>query len=185
MATRCYIGVDPGLKGGIAAVDQDGNFVMAIPMPVTEAAKGKEVDVATLVAFLRGVHDDGLPALAAIEVVHAMPKQGVTSVFTFGSMYGEVRGVLKTLGVPIEHVLPTAWKKVVLHGTQKDKDAAVAFVRRRFPAASLRATPRCTTDHDGMADAICIAEWGRRTFLGLREAPEAKPRKKGVRRVQA
>jgi hypothetical protein len=34
--------------------------------------------------------------------------------------------------------------------------------RRLFPGVSLRATPRCTTDHDGMAEALLIAEYARR-----------------------
>jgi hypothetical protein len=39
------------------------------------------------------------PDCAWIERVHALPKQGVTSSFSFGLAYGLARGVLMGLGV--------------------------------------------------------------------------------------
>jgi crossover junction endodeoxyribonuclease RuvC len=60
---------------------------------------------------------------------------------------------------PLEYVRPQAWKKKVLAGTSKDKEAAIAFVRARFPGAPLT-LPRCRTPHDGMADAVCIGYYG-------------------------
>ena len=73
---------------------------------------------------------------------------------------GDLLGILEALGIPYRLVTPQAWKKTVLAGTTKDKSAAVQFCRRAFPGVSL--TPgRKRVPHDGMADALCLAEYGR------------------------
>jgi crossover junction endodeoxyribonuclease RuvC len=103
--------------------------------------------------------------LAAVERVGPMPRQGVVSTFTFGRGFGEVLGALKALGVPLELPLPSAWKRDVLAGTDMGK-AAVGYVKRRFPAANLLPTPRSKKASDGIAEAVCLAEFGRRSLTG-------------------
>jgi Holliday junction resolvasome RuvABC endonuclease subunit len=161
------IGVDPGFSGALAVLTLSGEVVLVAAMPVTKVAKGSELDTQTLIGLIDGVRKTHPIRLATIEKVHAMPKQGVTSVFTFGKAYGEILGVLKTLGVPVELVTPQRWQKEILHGTAgKSKEDSIAFARRRFPHTSLKATARSTKDHDGISDALAIAEWGRRQIAG-------------------
>lgn len=106
----------------------------------------------------------GDTAIAVMEKVGAMPKQGVVSTFRFGQGYGTILGVLGALGIRCELVTPQRWKAAILAGTARDKAAAIAWCRRAYPGVPLRRTERCTTDHDGMADALCLAEYGRRSF---------------------
>lgn len=146
------IGIDPGQTGGIAYIDHASGQSHAMPMPVM----GKDIDGHELANALRGLTIDTV----ILEKVHAMPKQGVSSTFKFGMGFGLVIGVCEALGIPYRLVTPQAWKKTVLAGTAKDKDAAVAFVRRAYPSIDL--TPgRKRVPHDGMADAVCLAEYGR------------------------
>ncbi len=70
------------------------------------------------------------------------------------------------LRIPHLAVTPQAWKKAVLAGTARDKAAAIAFATRRFPGVPLLATPRSRTPHDGVADAVCLAEYARRLVAG-------------------
>ena len=145
------VGIDPGQTGGIAGIQPTGGCV-ARPMPVT----GKDIDGHAIAAELRAL----APEVVILEKVHAMPKQGVSSTFKFGMGFGLVIGVCEALGIPYRLVTPQSWKKVVLAGTAKDKDAAISFVRRAYPAVDL--TPgRKRVPHDGMADAVCLAEYGR------------------------
>ena len=145
------IGIDPGQSGGISYIAPTGG-AGGRPMPLT----GKEIDGHGVAAMLREL----CPSVVIIEKVHAMPKQGVSSTFKFGMGYGLVIGVCEALGIPYRLVTPQAWKKVVLAGTTKDKDAAVSFVRRAYPGVDL--TPgKKRVAHDGIADAVCIAEYGR------------------------
>ena len=120
---------------------------------------GKELDLPTLAAIIRSA----APELAVIEKVHSMPGQGVSSTFSFGTGYGQLQGLLAGLGIPFELVTPQAWKKVVLAGTAKDKDAAIAYCRRAFPEVPL-IMPRCRTPHDGIADALCLLQFGVRNY---------------------
>ena len=152
-----WVGIDPGATGGVAVLSKDR--AEAIPMP-TVAGEIWILEIARLLKELS-------PGLVVLEKAQPMRKggrvQGVTSAFTYGMGFGAIRGMLETLEIPHRLVTPQAWKKVVLAGTAKDKDAAINFVRRAYPAIDL--TPgRKRVPHDGMADAVCIAEYGRVTL---------------------
>lgn len=155
-----YLGFDPGLSGGWAAIPDQGPVKAGI-MPVS----GDQIDARALGIFVWGEvlkHDSAV--VACVELVGAMPKQGLSSTFKFGKGYGTILGVLGALGVRTELVTPQKWKSVVLAGTAKDKDAAIAWCRRAYPSVNLLATERSRVPHDGIADAVAICEYGRRTF---------------------
>lgn len=117
---------------------------------------GKEINARQIATWLKIAH----PTFCVIEQAQAMPKQGVTSMFNYGRGYGKLLGVLEALGVPHETVRPTAWKKVVLAGTKKDKDAAIEHVMRAYPGIPL-VWGRRKVPHDGIADAACLAEYAK------------------------
>jgi crossover junction endodeoxyribonuclease RuvC len=147
------ISFDPGKKGGIATHHK--GITNVYPMPLA----GKVLDLASIATIIKNASPD----IAVIEKVGGMPGQGVASTFTFGTGYGQIQGLLAGLGIPFELVTPQAWKKLVLAGTTKDKDAAIAYCRRAFPHIPL-VMPRCRTPHDGIADALCIMQFGLRNF---------------------
>lgn len=153
------LGIDPGLTGGYALLD-DGRAVLE-PFPLA----GGEVDLAELAIDWRSLEPD----FAVLELVGAMPQQGLSSTFTFGRRVGEIRGVLAALGLRYYEVRPQAWKKVVLAGTAKDKAAVVAWARRAYPGARL-VLPGCRVAHHGLADALALAEFGRLNFATPRSA---------------
>lgn len=153
------VGIDPGLRGGVAALDPAGTVVGVWPMPVT----GGEVHAAGLADLLRSLrcldqHQD--VGGVALERVSAMPKQGVSSTFTFGTGWGMVRGVCAALGIPVFLVPPIVWKKRVLLGLPHDKDGTLRFCANRWPCTDLVLSGR-RKPHDGIADALCLAEYGR------------------------
>lgn len=150
------LGIDPGLGGALALLSSESGFVAACPMPLV----GGELDYPAIADFLR----DFDPDLVVMERVHSHPKQGVASTFKFGEGFGGIRGVCGALGFRLELALPTTWKAAVLAGTAKDKAAAVAYVRRAFPDAPLFVSARSRVPHTGIADALCLAAYGLRTF---------------------
>ena len=144
------VGIDPGISGGIACLSPDG--AEAEPMPLV----GTEIDAGYLADWLI----TRSPALVVVEKVGAMPGNGSVSMFKFGTGFGQILGVLEALKLSHYRVTPQAWKKAVLAGTSRDKTAAIEYVHRRYPDVCL--TPgRKRTPHDGMADALCLAEYGR------------------------
>lgn len=165
---RIVIGFDPGHKGGIAIL-RPGREPWVYPMPIM----GKEIDWQGVTQHIRLLsHRNGsgevIPYCAFVERCHSMPKQGVASTFKFGTAYGGILGILGALGIPTQLVSPSAWKKVILAGTAKDKPAAIAYCRRRWPSVSL-IPEGCRKAHDGMADALCIAAYGETVLNGTRE----------------
>ena len=145
------IGIDPGMKGGIAILDTEANKMRAIPTPLI----GKEIDY-------RKIYDEFMfyePSIIVVEKVHAMPKQGVTSMFNFGLGYGAIVALATVSTARLVLVTPQMWKKHILAGTNKDKDAAIQFCNHTYPNVNL-ILPRCRNAHDGMADAICLAHYG-------------------------
>lgn len=154
-----YIGFDPGLHGGIAVIGHPIEGTQARIMPVS----GGEIDARTIGALICDIAYPGHNIVAVVEKVGAMPKQGVSSTFKFGKGYGTILGALGALGTRTELVTPQAWKKVILAGMGHEKADAIAWCRRAYPAVEL-VPPGCRVPHDGMADALCLAEYGRRAF---------------------
>jgi crossover junction endodeoxyribonuclease RuvC len=153
MNNKRIMAIDPGMGGGIAFIDTKTNLTWAAPIPVL----GKQIDLADLAGQISYCK----PHLIVLEKVHSMPGQGVASMFTFGKGYGSLLGIAAALRISCEEVTPQKWKGVVLSGTAKDKDAAIAYCRRVFPDIKL-VQPGCRVAHTGVADALCLLEYARR-----------------------
>lgn len=150
-----YIGIDPGKNGGIAVLHvlKNNQFV---------STSTYVFDETTLINILDEVKN--YCCKCTLEHVHAMPKQGVSSTFNFGMNFGFIQGVLKAYGIPYELVTPQKWKKEF--SCTSDKNTSIEVCKRLFPNVNLKATDRCKKDHDGMAEALLIAEYGRRHYNG-------------------
>lgn len=171
-----YIGIDPGLDGALAYIKYCGDHlqphVAVVDTPTVTVKKSngrnkREYDLAAMVKTLIGVvgadmtrASHGVAAHAVIEKVHAMPGQGVTSMFSMGYGCGLWEGLLAGLGVRYERVAPQRWQKVMLADEGKGKDAARLQAQRIWPKyADLFARKK---DH-GRADGALMAEYARRT----------------------
>ena len=108
------LGVDPGKTGAVALL-VDGRLVGAADMPVAGKIVSGHLLYQTVRGLLRHPLAPVVPAAyaAVIEDVHAMPSQGVTSMFSFGRSLGVVEGVLAGNGWPVHYVAPTRWKKAL------------------------------------------------------------------------
>ena len=92
-----FIGIDPGISGGVCAIEGLGYTVCKCPDTVA--------DMAEVLRPYRERKD----AMVAIESVHSMPGQGVASTFKFGKNFGEWLGILATLKIPYYLVTPYKW----------------------------------------------------------------------------
>lgn len=149
-----YIGIDPGKNGGIAYIQQTQIGITVYKVAV--------FDETVLIRLLSNFNKNN--CICTLEQVHAMPKQGVSSTFNFGMNYGFIQGVLKAYGISYELVTPQKWKKEF--SCTSDKNTSIEVCKRLFPNVNLKATERCKKDHDGMAEALLIAEYGRRHYNG-------------------
>lgn len=155
------IGIDPGASGAIAILDADtGKLVDVIDMPTTELKVGGKtkhrVSPVFLQAELQLYADD---ARAVVELVGAMPGQGVTSMFAFGEALGIVRGVLAGMKVPVDLVPPAKWKRDLK--LNPGKDGARSMAANLWPD---KAELFKRVKDDGRAEAALIAHWGAVTI---------------------
>ncbi len=67
-------------------------------------------------------------------------------------------GIITALQMPLNYISPITWKKIVMAGQGKEKDAAVYKAQQLFPDAVL-VTPRGRL-LDGRAEALLIAWYG-------------------------
>lgn len=142
-----YIGIDPGLAGGIGVL---GHKPVAYPYTSQ-----------TLIRILKELREENESVKVYVEEVHSMPQQGVKSMFTFGKGFGMILGILEALEFKYELVKPQTWKAFV-HVTA-DKKTSVAKAQKLFPETSLLPTPRCRVPADGLAEALLIAYYGKQS----------------------
>ena len=106
------IGIDPGLSGAIAILE-DNKVIELFDMPVMSDGKKnkRQLNSAHLVKLIRDNIKDSQDITMVVEQVNAMPGQGVTSMFNFGQTFGAIKGICAALGLPIFFVRPAKWKK--------------------------------------------------------------------------
>jgi hypothetical protein len=142
------LGVDPGLSGGIALLRPNGSLLAAEAMPVLRNAV-PTVDVRQLGHLLKAA--EGAEVFAYVERAQAYPRQGVSSAFNYGLLFGSILTAIADLGIGYELVQATKWKRDL--GLHSDKRESVDRVKQLYPTFSLRKT------EDGIAEAILIARW--------------------------
>ena len=149
------LGVDPGAGGAFAMLDTELAALVVCDMPVAVVRVGKTDRRQISETMLAGILMDYEPDCAWIERVHALPKQGVTSSFSFGLAYGLARGVLAALKVPVTLVTPQEWKRSFRLGPDKREVRLVAA--RLFPDNALSFA---RVRDDGRAEAALLALFG-------------------------
>lgn len=153
-----YIGIDPGLSGALAILDQAGEVVLLADLPIIRDLSLEWTDGSTLQSLILGALD-GRRAVAMIERVSSMPGQGIASSFLFGVGFGSVLSVLQAMTIPLSFVTPAVWKRS--YGLSKDKHASLHKARLQHPSAELH-----LAKHNGRAEALLIAEYARRQATG-------------------
>ena len=168
-------GIDPGLSGGVVLLSDAGqvlarHVMSTIAIKKSHGRAGREYD---LPGMREALLSCCAPKHVFIEKVHSMPKQGVSSSFTFGVGFGILQGLVAGLQLPFTLVTPQAWQKAMFEGMAKEDTKATSAIicKRLWPEQDWRATSDCRVAHEGLCDAALIAEYGRRTLCS---APGAK-----------
>jgi len=141
-----WIGIDPGNSGGIAALDDFGR-------PFDLGLQKLSETPLDIVEFVERVTSWG-DCFAVIEKVHSSPQMGVTSAFTFGRSLGFLHGLLTAFRIPFDEVSPQRWQKAMDCLSKGDKNVTKNRAQQLFPNEKIS---------HAIADALLIAEYGRRT----------------------
>ena len=151
------IGIDPGAKGALAAMETSGLVIGVWDWP------GSAADLWALISDNPRMLK---VRLAALEKQSPFPGQAMTN-FAMGTNYGIWQGLAAYLGWPLETPHVSTWRKAVLDSSvpkKPQKADLVAFARRRWPDAEIMG--KRGGAKDGRAEALCIAEYARRQVVG-------------------
>lgn len=157
---RAFIGIDPGANGAMVAILETGEVKVLRFGKCTE----KEIfEFANDLAF-------DFTCFCTLELVGAMPGQGVSSMFSFGDSVGFIRGILTATQIPFEQKVPRTWQKVlgitprVTGKKEGETEESKTEFKRRVREKAEQLFPEIKMTND-IADALLIAEFTRRTHV--------------------
>ncbi|MBA1339544.1 MAG: crossover junction endodeoxyribonuclease RuvC [Pelagibacterales bacterium] len=150
------IGIDPGLSGAIAVLE-DNKIKEIFDMPVMADGKKnkRQLNSAHLVKLIKDNIKDIDETVMVVEQVNAMPGQGVTSMFNFGQTFGAIKGICAAIGLPIYFVRPAKWKKH-FELINASKDASRTKAIEMYPNFSEKLSKKKDVNK---SDAILIARY--------------------------
>jgi crossover junction endodeoxyribonuclease RuvC len=159
------LGIDPGIQGGAYAVYDLGRRQLKSvhSLPLRESVVRNRYSKKKLTLDLEALHFQWAAlkmkvVCAVVEKVHSMPGQGVSSTFRFGQAYGQMEGILVSLGIKVVDVEPAVWKSLLCLKPM-DKDDSRRLASEWFP--DMRGAWRYKKDHN-LAEAALIARFGER-----------------------
>lgn len=163
MTIRAAIGIDVGASGAIVVLPENRD------PEILRFLNSTERQINDFISKIGMEYD----AFAVIELVGAMPGQGVSSMFNFGQSAGFIRGVITANSIPYEYKVPRSWMKylgitprLIERNEKKEiinEESKTDFKRRlRNKAEQLFPNAKMTND---VADAFLIAEYCRRTRI--------------------
>lgn len=152
MSTKIFCGLDPGsASGAYGIIDQDGKYVTCGDIPTIDG----RVDAIALVQCI------SLPVECcfAVENVHTMKGQGISSSGKFMRAAGAIEATAALTGSFMQLVSPQKWKRH--HGLiGTEKKASLELARQLWPDA-----PLTLVKHHGRADALLMALWLKDCYL--------------------
>jgi len=171
MNRKWHIGIDIGLKGAICIMENQGDNDIKLdvhPMPIL---KGK-MDYHKLHNIIEKYEGfNGHVVFEKLGVIYGTSK---TTAFSMGYQAGALEAMLIARSVPYTMVPPKKWQEEMFQGVTELKKAggkrrdtkamAEVAAKRLFPHMDLTMTERAKKAHDGLVDALLMAEYSRRKF---------------------
>lgn len=153
---EAYIGIDPGVSGGIAMISPDGWQIEKYP------ASREPDDVRIIFAkMIEYCVMNDFNTNVFIELVHAMPNDGKSNAFKFGMNYGIWLGI--TSFHTINKVSPQKWQKFYnqfygqLPKIKKDRKNKL----KEYAASIMKDWNNDYKPTLATSDAILIAHYGK------------------------
>lgn len=170
-----YLAADPGKNGALVAINENSEIIDRMATP--RISKTGPVDLIAEYQFIEKNIKDADRAVLIIEDVHAL--YGVSTIATSSLMEnkGQLHGIMTgfTLRYPaaIHFLAPKAWQKEVWSHVDKvfksnkidTKATSLACAKRLWAGYDFRENSKCRVAHDGIVDALLMAEAARRLNL--------------------
>lgn len=171
------VGIDVGLTGAVAALDQHGDIVYLADLPIAKHRSLKWVDGEKLYAMLMHIKTlcGVLGGEAYIEHIHAMPEMGSVAANSKGLTLGSVLSIVQLAKLPYTLVVPSVWKRALgllsPGATDREKkQLSLDAANNIFSGTGSLARKK----DNGRAEALLIAYYG----ANLTERSQTKPSKR-------
>jgi len=169
---KIFIGIDIGKDGAIKVLDPKDNFTCVMPLD-SEGA----LDIDILKTILSTYRLESLRSPNEYHVIfekltplHLASK---SSNWSLAHQYGAIEACCISLSLPYTKVPPKEWQAMMFSniaplrkkdGTSDTKGRALLKVQELFPSMKLTDPnkPKSKVPHNGIVDAILLAEYGRR-----------------------
>ncbi len=147
---RYYMGIDPGEDGCLSIICP--KKIMRFPFK-----DNNMVDILNKSEVRKLLPN----IICTIEEPQVFGQSNPKTLLVLGKNYGYLTGILEAFDIAYMSVYPKEWKRT-FKITGLPKSASIGKVHELYPKADLYRTKKCTTEHDGIADSILIAEYGKR-----------------------
>ena len=166
---RLYLGVDPGVGGGIAVINSSARSTVTKPMVQLPTD-------ADLLQWLRGIMREEAEGFAVIEqqvprptrwydkVRGAWTSSILKSTCLLYADYLRIRMALYAAGIPAEDCPPQRWQKSLDIPPKRDGEGRTSW-KNRLKVHAQRLFPRVKVTL-ATSDALLLAEYGRRRYGG-------------------
>lgn len=163
-----YLGIDNGLNGGVAVLSQDGEILLKAVMPNHKVKIGKRVRNRVDARELFKMINPYKPFKAAVECPTG--SKSINAATSMADSYARIEATLHLMSVQPES-MTNSWQKSFWTKPKRGsyeaanyntKVEALRVAQSMWPSAQFFATRRSTTPHDGIIDALLIAEHLRR-----------------------
>lgn len=170
MNNKLYVGIDIGKNGAIATIDPKGEII-TYPMPLI----GSELDYHELSTLMVKITTDYPEVHVVFEKLGVIFGSGKNVAFSMGEQIGAVEMSCICKGIPYTKTRAILWQKEMFQGVPEQlktnsskrdtKSMALIAIKRIFPDLVLTFGKRAVKPHDGLIDAVLMAEYARRKNL--------------------
>ena len=166
---RKYIGIDIGKQGAYYILGEDGSEIDRGPIPMIK----KEIDWHAWNVLMEPYDMfNGMVVFEKIGVIFGSSKK---TAFSMGYQAGAIEMCCIANNLIYTMVPPKKWQAAMFEGQTKiyktgsktkidTKAMALVAAKRLFPKTNLLMTDKSSVPHDGLVDALLMAEYARRKF---------------------
>jgi hypothetical protein len=146
------VGIDPGLKGGIACL-KNGEILTTAKMPIVKNKVGSRVDAVALTKIIK----DTSPSMVIIEEPQVRAGENIIAHLTIGINFGIIYATLTMLRVKFITIPAVVWTHAIHSLITGSKEWETHPSKMKSLKTFRKLYPESQITHDGIVDAVLIA----------------------------
>ena len=154
--SKIFIGIDPGKNGGVGVINDIDRYKDYISFRCPKTSQEMAMKLMSAIPEKVSLTDVSV----YIEHVHAMPGNGVVSMFSFGQNLGQWEGILGSFELDVQYVSPRTWMNHYDCKPNMDKKERKRYLRgiaeKLFPNIKMTFN---------ISDAVLIANYAKEIYF--------------------